>query len=232
MPQKQRYQRALAFLRTQIAPFAVVILILCSFRSAIADWNVVPTGSMNPTIVEGDRIFVNKLAYDLKVPFTTIHLAQWNNPQRNEVIVFNSPKDGTILVKRVVGLPGDTVAMINDKLIVNGKTATYAPLNAGQSADLSPQLRAASQFASEASNGQSHAVMATPAIPAMRTFGPIVVPAGQYFVLGDNRDNSADSRYIGSVPRENILGRSSRIVLSFNPVSHLPRWNRTLQSLP
>src|SRR3954467_3698458 len=102
-----RYPRLRRFPREQIAPLAVIILVLTSFRSAIADWNIVPTGSMNPTIIEGDRIFVNKLAYGLKVPFTTWHLAHWDAPARGEIVVFNSPTDGTRLVKRVVALPGD-----------------------------------------------------------------------------------------------------------------------------
>ena len=226
-----RIPRLRRLIRTQIAPLALMILVLCSFRSAIADWSIVPTGSMNPTIVEGDRIFVNKLAYDLKIPFTTIHLAQWSDPQRNDVIVFRSPTDGTVLVKRVIAVPGDTIAMTNDQLIINGKNAVYASLNPAQTKDLSPALRAACVFATEKVAGATHAVMATPKLPAMRSFGPIVVPPDHYFVLGDNRDNSADSRYIGAIPRQNVLGRSSRVVLSFDPETHWPRSSRTLLPL-
>jgi signal peptidase I len=80
--------------------------VVTSFRSAIADWNIVPTGSMNPTIVEGDRIFVNKLAFGLRVPYTMQWVAQWSQPQRGDVIVFHSPADGERLVKRVVGCRG------------------------------------------------------------------------------------------------------------------------------
>src|SRR5207248_11742425 len=86
--------------REHIAPVAVTVLLLCSFRSAVADWNIVPSGSMNPNIVEGDRIFVKKLAYGLKVPFTTYHLAHWSGPQSGEIVVFYSPAYGTRLVKR------------------------------------------------------------------------------------------------------------------------------------
>src|SRR5688572_25322377 len=103
--------RARRFLRQTLAPIALTVLVLCSFRSAVADWNIVPTGSMNPSIVEGDRIFVNKLAYGLKVPFTTWHLAHWDQPARGEIVVFVSPGDGMRMVKRIVGLPGDTVEM-------------------------------------------------------------------------------------------------------------------------
>ena len=84
----------------------MLALVMFSMRSSLADWYHVPTGSMKPTILEGDRVFVDKLAYDLKVPFTTWHLAEWSQPQRGDIVVFFSPKDGTRLVKRVIGLPG------------------------------------------------------------------------------------------------------------------------------
>src|SRR5262245_44086320 len=106
--------------RKHVLPLAVLILVLTSFRSAIADWNDVPSGSMRPTILEGDRIFVNKLAYGLKVPFTTMHLARWASPARGEVVIFFSPDEGLRMVKRVVGLPGDTVQMIDNRLYING----------------------------------------------------------------------------------------------------------------
>src|SRR5271168_5217669 len=101
----------------------MLILILTAVRSAIADWNDVPTGSMNPTIVQGDRVFVNKLAYDLKVPFTTLHLARWGDPKRGDIVVFFSPTDGVRLVKRVIGVPGDEIQLVNDRLLINGHPA-------------------------------------------------------------------------------------------------------------
>ncbi len=119
----------LKFWREQIRPLVVLLAALFSVRSAIADWNVVPTGSMKPTIIEGDRIFVNKLAYDLKVPFTTIHIATWSDPKRGEIVVFDSPKDGTRLVKRVVAVPGDTVKLVDNTLIINGQPAQYGTLD-------------------------------------------------------------------------------------------------------
>src|SRR6185436_9965152 len=103
----------------------IVLIVLGSFRSAIADWNIVPTGSMNPTILEGDRIFVNKLAYGLRVPFTDMEVAHWSSPRRGEVVVFRSPADGDRLVKRVVGVPGDTVQLANNVLLINGTPASY-----------------------------------------------------------------------------------------------------------
>ena len=107
--------------RQEIRPLLIFALVMFSIRSSLADWNVVPSGSMQPTILVGDRVLVNKLAYDLKVPFTTWHIAEWSNPQRGDIVVFFSPKDGTRLVKRVIGLPGDTVELRNDQLIINGQ---------------------------------------------------------------------------------------------------------------
>src|SRR5688572_6158974 len=101
------------FLRHHVRPVAFVVLVLLGVRSSLADWNDVPTGSMNPTILEGDRIFVNKLAYDLKVPFTSWRLASWSEPARGDVVVFFAPNDGTRMVKRVAAVPGDRVELRN-----------------------------------------------------------------------------------------------------------------------
>src|SRR5256886_15564334 len=93
----------------EIRVFILMLLVISSLRSALADWNDVPTGSMKPTIQEGDRVVVNKLAYDLKVPFTTIEIWKWDDPKRGDIVVLFSPVDGTRLVKRVVAIPGDTL---------------------------------------------------------------------------------------------------------------------------
>src|SRR5712671_2379295 len=126
----------------EIRPLLILALILFAIRSSLADWNDVPTGSMKPTIVEGDRVYVNKLAYDLKVPFTTWHIAEWNNPQRGEIVVFFSPKDGTRLVKRVIGLPGDTIELRNDRLLINDQSVDYTTLAPAVSKQLADTERA------------------------------------------------------------------------------------------
>jgi signal peptidase I len=235
-PEEPRFSKEWCkrFWREQIRPLAVLLIALFSVRSAIADWNVVPTGSMKPTIIEGDRIFVNKLAYDLKIPFTTIHLAKWSDPRRGEIVVFDSPKDGTRLVKRVVAVPGDTVQLSQNVLSINGQPAQYGKLDEDTIDQIVAQERAAHGYAVESVGDVKHAVMSTPSIEgALRSFGPVTVPQGQYFMLGDNRDNSADSRYIGFVPRDNIVGRSSRVILSLNYDNfYLPRAQRWFRALP
>lgn len=218
--------------RQEIRPLLILGLILFSLRSSLADWNDVPSGSMQPTILVGDRIFVNKLAYDLKIPFTTRHVAEWSNPQRGDIVVFYSPHDGTRLVKRVVGLPGDTVELRNDQLVINGNLVDYTPLNADLARQLPPAERGGNQFATERLPGHDHTVMAIPALPARRTFGPVRVPADSYFVMGDNRDNSFDSRYFGPVARSQIVGKATAVVLSLNRDNYwCPRFDRFFSRL-
>src|SRR5215213_7423472 len=139
MPEGFR-NKAIEFWKKQAKPFLLMVLALMSFRSTIADWNDVPTGSMKPSILEGDRIFVNKLAYDLKVPFTTWHLAEWDDPERGDVVVFYSPADGVRLVKRVIGVPGDVLEMRVNRLYINGKAADYQPLDPATAGELTRQL--------------------------------------------------------------------------------------------
>jgi signal peptidase I len=216
----------------EIRPLLVLGLVVFSIRSSLADWNHVPTGSMKPTILEGDRVFINKLAYDLKVPFTTWHLAEWSNPQRGDIVVFYSPKDGTRLVKRVVGLPGDVIELRNEQLVIGGEAVHYAPLDAEISGQLPEAEQRGSLFASEQLAAKPHAVMAIPSFPAKRSFDPVRVPEGHYFMMGDNRDNSFDSRYFGMVERKRIIGKATSVVLSLNRDHYwLPRAQRFFRPL-
>lgn len=197
--------------------FLVFVVLMVVFRSSFADWNTVPTGSMLPSIVEGDRILVDKLAYDLNVPLTHLSLARFADPQRGDVIVFDSAAANTRLVKRVVGIPGDRVQLIDNRLIVNGVAAQYDGIEETQNA----------VFANEHLLGITHRVRLSPHLTANANFGPVTVPEGHYFAMGDNRDNSADSRVIGFVPRDEIGGRTQRIVMSLNyDNSYLPRSER------
>ena len=112
----------------EIRVFMLMLLVVSSLRSALADWNDVPTGSMKPTIEEGDRVVVNKLAYDLKIPFTTIEVAKWGDPQRGDIVVLFSPVDGVRLVKRVIAVPGDRIEMRQNQLYANGQAASWKPI--------------------------------------------------------------------------------------------------------
>ena len=214
-------------------PIAIIVLVLTSFRSAVADWNDVPTGSMKPTILEGDRILVNKLAYDLKLPYTNWCLIEWGQPDRSDIVILYSPKDGTRLVKRVIAVPGDRIEMRNNHLLINGEAASYSPLEQDTIDQIDKDQQPSYQFASEDIAGQAHPVMVTPGCRAPRSFGPTTIPEGQFFVMGDNRDASADSRVFGFVDRELIVGRATRVALSVDPDNnYLPRWDRFLRPLP
>jgi signal peptidase I len=212
----------------EIRGFLVLLLIVSSLRSALADWNDVPTGSMKPTIQEGDRVVVNKLAYDLKFPFTTWELAKWGDPKRGDIVVLFSPADGVRLVKRVIALPGDRVEMKDNQLFVNGKAASVAPIGAPTD---DPE-QGLTFVTDENLDGHLHKVMFTPQVPALRSFPAITVPPGRYFVMGDNRDNSNDSRFIGFIERRRIVGKATAVAFSLDRAHHYkPRADRFFKGL-
>jgi signal peptidase I len=218
------------FWREWLRPLALVAAIVFPFKSSLAEWNYIPSASMSPSLLPGDLVWVNKLAYDLKVPFTTWHLAEWGDPRRGDVAVFSSPDDGTRLVKRVIGLPGDVIEMRRDRLFLNGAAVAYAPRPAGLTDSGTGED---AWLAEERLPGRAHPVMFQPRRRAVCTFGPVRVPPGGYFMLGDNRDNSHDSRYFGSVPRDRIVGRATTVIASADPEHWLrPRGNRLLQGIP
>jgi len=203
--------------------FVLFIVLMVIFRSALADWNVVPTGSMKPTILEGDRILVNKLAYDLRIPLTHISLYKFADPRRGDIVIFDSKAADTRLVKRVIGLPGDTVEMTDNRLIINGIEAAYS--NIEEVADAT--------FAIESYLDTSHRIeLERTGVNRFGTFGPVKVPKDRYLVLGDNRDNSADSRVHGFIPRDEIVGNAKTIVLSLDYDDYyIPRVDRFLRAL-
>ncbi len=124
--QRSDYHRAwLRLWRGWIKPLVLVIVVISTFRSAVADWNDVPTQSMEPSIVVGDRVFVNKLAYNLRVPFTKWRVARWSEPQTGDVVVFFHPKTGKRMVKRIIGTPGDRVQMRRNALLINDQPVSY-----------------------------------------------------------------------------------------------------------
>lgn len=220
------------FIQGWIGSVLIALLIVTSFKSAIGDWYVVPTESMKPTILEGDRILANKLAYDLKVPYTTLHIASWDDPKRGDIVVFNSPKDGKCLVKRIVGVPGDIVAMHNNQLSINGEVLRYDPIDLESLEPSTSASDAMQKIYIEDLTGHKHKTMVMPYQPSIQSFAPVTVPDGHYFMMGDNRDNSADSRYFGFVDRKEILGRATAIVISLDLQHYYqPRWPRFFTKL-
>ncbi|WP_299809520.1 signal peptidase I [uncultured Shewanella sp.] len=199
----------------------IVLMSIC--RSAIADWYTVPTGSMQPTIKEGDRIVVNKMAYNLRVPFTQISLAITDEPERGEIVVFESKAADKRLIKRVIGLPGDKISLSNEALFINGKALAYAVVS----------NNVQELIAKEDLNGLSHNIrIEKDASDQLSSFETVTVPEGHYLVMGDNRRNSADSRVYGFVPRDEIMGKATKVAFSLDYEDHYrPRENRFFTSL-
>lgn len=205
--------------------FITFMLCMIVFRSAVADWNMVPTGSMQPTIKIGDRILVDKLAYDVRLPLTHVSLLHLADPQRGDIVVLDSHTAHERLVKRVIGLPGDEVAMRGNVLFINGHAARYA---AGNYSGIHDDQRDPAHYEIERYDAMRHAVRLSDYRPSPASnFGPVHVPAGQYLLLGDDRDNSMDSRYLGFFPRNEIVGRSRYVVASLDSQHHyVPRRDR------
>ena len=208
-------------------------LVWVPLRSAVIDYNPVPTGSMNPTILEGDVVWVNKLAYGLRVPLTQRHIVRWANPQRGDIVVVLSPQDGTRLVKRIVGIPGDTLSMKDNQLVLNGRPVDYVLESTDYRPRIGSSLRNRAFFAEENLVGVVHPVMGLAGIQSpYRSFPPTFVPAGRYFLMGDSRDNSLDSREYGFAAREAILGKAEGILVSLDiNDTYLPRTSRFFTNL-
>ena len=177
------------------AKFLAFVLLFGVFRTAIADWNPIPSASMHPNLLEGDVVFVNRLAFDLKVPLTDVVVAHTGDPRRGDVVTFFSPQDGMRLIKRVIGLPGQTVELRNKKVYIDGK-----PIDEPYVHFLIPPSTAFQEITSS---------------DVRENYGPVTVPPEQYFVMGDNRDNSEDSRYWGFLPRNNVKGKALIIYWSY-----------------
>lgn len=193
--------------------FIAFMVGLALFRTAVADWNPIPSGSMRPNLLEGDVVLVNRLAYDLKLPLTDVVIAHLGEPKRGDIVTFSSPRDGTRLIKRIVALPGDRMAMRDEVLYVNGRAAAYDGAEFGIETDTASEARWVVRLTETLGTENRRVQVLAGASPAS-SFGPVAVPAGHYLMLGDNRDNSADSRYFGFVPRRLLIGRAGRILVS------------------
>jgi signal peptidase I len=209
--------------------FVLFIAVMVVFRSAVADWNQVPSGSMKPSILIGDRIVVDKLAYDLRIPFTMTRIAHWAEPHRGDVVTFPSPRDETLYVKRVIGEPGDVVELRRNRLFINGVEALYTPLTAEEVNALEVENKPQYEFYREQIGTMDHIIMLRRDRDesTYQSFPPTQVPAGSYLMLGDNRDDSGDFRVIGLVERYRILGRAHAIAFSWD-YEHFqaPRFDR------
>ncbi len=214
---------------------SLAVLLFLLVRAFLVEAFKIPTGSMEGTLLVGDFLLVNKLVYGAEVPFTNRRLPAVQQPAHGDVIVFVFPVDPTKdFVKRLVGLPGDTLAMENGTLIRNGESL-LEPYVVHSEPDTDP---AGEEFRWQRDFLVRRATVPVSYHPSRNNWGPLVVPAGHYFVLGDNRDNSLDSRYWGFVPDSLLRGRPLLVYYSYAPDSTAPfdwltrvRWNRLGESV-
>jgi signal peptidase I len=211
---------------------AGAVLIYLVIKTLLIEAFRIPSGSMIPTLLVGDWLFVNKLVYGPHIPFTRVNLPGYADPERGDVVVFVSPfqpdlaqqgEDATpTLVKRLVGMPGDTIFMRNGLLHING----------------TPQPQGAAAQSNPKGNGDEYSPLmdwqhsialtgsrfgAPPNVPTLDNWGPLLIPGGNYFMMGDNRYQSKDSRYWGIVPRENVRGKPMFIYYTFVPQAESDR---------
>ncbi len=196
--------------------FFPVLLFVLVVRSFVFEPFRIPSGSMMPTLLQGDFIFVKKFSYGLRLPVTESKFVETGEPERGDVIVFRLPSNPNInYIKRVIGLPGDTVVYEQHRLTINGELIDLE--KASDFSNTSPAFV-------EQLGDDSHRILIT--APGYRiNEGTYVVPEGEYFVMGDNRDNSKDSRFIGSIPESYLVGEAVRIWMHMDGLS-MPRWDR------
>lgn len=242
LSKKQKQERLKAplvadYARSLLPVFLIVFLI----RSFVVEPFRVPSGSMLPTIQLNDWLLINKFSYGLRLPITHQLILRTGSIERGDVAVVHYPTYPSIYyIKTVIGLPGDRISMINNQLYVNGKalpTKLLGPTTELNNADLgqmgyhstvSPLL----VMASEQTIGHTvHEIYNSPIVP-ITNFKNLVVPKGEYFLMGDNRDNSDDSRYWGFVPQNAFVGRAFLIWFSWDSRTDSVRWNRIGKLLP
>ena len=200
--------------------FILFLFLFGLFRTAIADWSPIPSGSMRPSLLEGDMVLVNRVAYDLKIPLTDIALTRIDEPRIGDIVVFYSPKDDTRLIKRLVALPGDTVEMRQGVLIINGEAAQYSDAVQVQEA-VDEQLVLPALRMREHLGKRDSTVQWLPGVQSLRSMAAFRVPEGHYWMMGDNRDNSLDSRFWGFVPEANIVGKAFFIWMNFGSLGRI-----------
>ena len=202
--------------------FFPVILIVLVFRSFLAEPFRIPSGSMMPTLLVGDFILVNKFAYGVRLPVLDTKIVSVGEPQRGDVVVFRYPKDPTQdYIKRVIGLPGDEISYRNKTLRVNGQEVAQSFLEAyaGTDDDSKGLVNAGAETSIEHLSGVDHRVIQVPGWQRSPE-STWTVPQGHYFVMGDSRDNSMDSRFWGFVPEQNLVGKAFVIWMSWRGWQH------------
>lgn len=191
---------------------------LFSFRSSVADWYHVPSGSMEPTVKVGDRVVVDKSAYTLELPFTDVVIAQTGDIKRGDIVIIDSNAASTRLIKRVIAVEGDKVELKNNLLFINGEKAELTTKN--------------NQVYSEDILGHNRTIALNPIPSPAKSFNVVTVPKAHVLAMGDNRNNSVDSRYYGFIPIKEIQGKATSVAFSVDKHNmYLPRKDRFFTAL-
>lgn len=204
--------------------FFPILLVVCVLRSFVAEPFRIPSGSMKPTLLEGDFILVNKFKYGIRLPLLGTKIIKVSEPKQGDILVFRFPKDPSIdFIKRVIGVPGDKIKYENKTLYINGKAIEQESL--GQAYDTDPRgLTYKVKHLKENLDSRPHSIYVHEGDGT--TMEEMTVPKGMYFVMGDNRDSSEDSRRWGFVPEELILGKAFFIWMSWDGLAKDLRWQR------
>ncbi len=205
--------------------FFPVLLFVFLLRSFLFEPFRIPTGSLEPTLLVGDFILVNKFDYGIRLPVTHKKVYEMSAPKRGDILIFRWPPDPSVdFIKRVIGISGDTISYIDKVLYINGtkipQTTERYSFSTGHAEGLLKVLEKQENLL-----GLKHGIYETPGKQS-HDVRDIKVPAGMYFVMGDNRDDSADSRFWGFVPEENIVGKATYIWMSWNSPDYRVRWKR------
>jgi len=194
--------------------FFPIVLIVLLLRSFLAEPFRIPSGSMMPTLLVGDFILVNKFTYGIRLPVINKKIIELNEPQRGDIVVFRYPKDPAVdYIKRVIGLPGDKISYHNKKLTINGTPIEQVSLGRYEGVGQGQDMTGAENLL-ENLTGVEHSILIRNGAPTVEF--DYIVPQGNYFAMGDNRDNSNDSRYWGPVPEENLVGKAFFIWMSWD----------------
>jgi signal peptidase I len=194
--------------------FFPIVLIVLILRSFLVEPFRIPSGSMMPTLLIGDFILVNKYTYGVRLPVLNTKIIELGGPERGDIVVFRYPKEPSVdYIKRVIGLPGDRVAYYNKQVYINGKRIKHVPLGQYQGVGQGENMTGAGLFIEEL-DAAEHNILVHNNAPSVESVH--VIPEGHYFVMGDNRDNSNDSRYWGTVPEENLVGKAFFIWMSWD----------------
>lgn len=227
-----RHHSRRRWLIENVVSLGLAILLVLMIRSSVIEPFRIPSGSMIPTLLIGDHIFVNKFAYGIMLPFTDwlmdepVYLVRRGEPQSGDIIVFRYPKDESVYyIKRVIGTPGDTIELRDKQLYINGEPVPREALPEPRQKEIITDIDTGQYHRASLELYHEELASADPVVMIDQdnflgdNFGPVTVPAEQYFVMGDNRDFSNDSRFWGFVPMENVKGKAFLIWFSiwFNP---------------